>query len=220
MTKKELYLSGEGFGAALLVAALDDFTTEFLEWEPETIEMELRERYGATPSRGTLDRLGAARGLLSSNIFYKDMASFNIVCRCLNFRSMLPGNFVPADLHDIMWGVTEADILLGGTDGGDTEFAPSLRLYVGKLLEEQGILDPPRLLRFAAMTKLGMDNQEIADLPDLGSIFEANQADSRKELEDVAVAKLKMMLTQIGSLRLEGSNLEDYGKRISGILNA
>ena len=50
----------------------------------------------------------------------------------------------------------------------------------GKLLEEQGILDPPRVLRFAAMTKLGMDNQEIADLPDLGGIFEANQADSRK----------------------------------------
>ena len=35
-----------------------------------------------------------------------------------------------------------------------------------------------------------------------------------------AVAKLKMMLTQISSLKLEGSNLEEYGKRIAGILNA
>ncbi|NBK22729.1 MAG: hypothetical protein EOM68_11950 [Spirochaetia bacterium] len=220
MTKKELYFSGEGFGTALLVAALDDFTTELIDWEPETIEMELKDRYGAVPSTGTMDRLEAARGLLASNIFYKDLAAFSTVCRCLNFRAMLPGNFIPADLHDIMWGVTEADVLLGGTDGGDTNFVSSIRIYTGKLLEEQGILDPPRVLRFAAMTKLGMDNQEIADLPDLGGIFEANQADSRKELEDVAVAKLKMMLTQISSLKLEGSNLEEYGKRIAGILNA
>ena len=59
MTKKELYFSGEGFGTALLVAALDDFTTELIDWEPETIEMELKDRYGAVPSTGTMDRLGS-----------------------------------------------------------------------------------------------------------------------------------------------------------------
>lgn len=219
MTKKELYFSGEGFGTSLLVSVIDEFSTEFLDWEPETLEMEFSDKYGVAPSRGTLDRIEAAKGLLKSNIFYRDLASFSMVCRALNFRRVSSGEFIPADLNDVMWAITEADILLGGTDGGDTVFSTPVSLYVGKLLEEQGILDPPKILSFARMKRLGISNQALAEMPDLGEIFEANQADTRGELEELATAKLKMMFTQIGGLKLDNTDLSDYNKRIDRILN-
>lgn len=218
MLKRELYYSGEAFGSALLTAAVDDFGTEMLEWEPETLQMEIKRLHGEDVPRGSLDRLEAARGLLTSNIFYKDPVSFSTGCRALNFRRMVPGSMTPADLHDVMWGITEADLLLGGTDGGDTVFSQPVARYVGVLLDRQGILDPPAILRFARTRDIGPANQALADMPELGEVFEAGQAEDRADLEEPAAAKLTMLLLQVGSLKLGGSDLGNYRKIVEDIL--
>lgn len=216
MNKKGAMYSKESFGTTLLVIAIDDFTMELLEWEPESLEMDIKEKYGDVP-QSSLDRLEAARGILTTNLFYRDIIPFVSVCRTLNFKKLIPDVLYPANLYDVMWGITEADVLLGGTDGGDTLFDPEISLYVGKLLEEQGILDPPRLLNFATQTKLGISNQELAEFPDLGEIFEANQADSKKELDVYTSNKLVALFEQIGSLKLS-TGLDEYNKRINKIL--
>ena len=64
---------------------------------------------------------------------------------------------------------------------------------------------------FAQLTRLGRpDTQMIADLPDLTLMFEASQGESKKELDDFAVERAYAMFRQVGSLKLDTSDLKVF----------
>jgi len=210
MTKKELYGLPEAFATTLIVALIDDFGTEVFSWEPEAIEMEITDKYAMTIPPRVFDRMMAGVGLLTTNMFWKSLPAFNAVCRALNFKHVAGDTMYPANLEDVMWGITEADMLLGGTDGGDTTFCPAISLYVGKLLEGESILDPPKLLSFAQITRLPMDAQQIANMPDISEMFEINQADTKEELDARAMKRILQLLEQVGSLKLAASDLKEF----------
>lgn len=211
MDKKNLLLSKDAFGTALLISALDDFGPELLEWEPETIELELRTKYQVVPLSSSLDRLHAAASLLSSTLFFQSITAFNAICSTLSFDEPVEGEFYPASLPEVVWGLTEARLLLGSEGGAEEGFSRNIRLYVGKLLEGEGILDPPEIMSFAQLTRLDtLDTQMIADLPDITLMFEANQSDSKKELDEYALARAYEMFRQIGSLDLDTTNLSEF----------
>ncbi len=211
MTKKELLLSEQAFGTSLLIAALDDFGQEFLTWEPETVELELRTLYQVVPLSSSIDRLHAAASLVTSALFFTSLTAFNATCSTLSFDEPVDGEFFPASLREVVWGLTEARLLMGPDGGYSNGFSRSIRLYVGKLLEGEGILDPPEIMGFAQLTRLGRpDTQMIADLPDLTLMFEASQGESKKELDDFAVERAYAMFRQVGSLKLDTSDLKVF----------
>lgn len=211
MTKKELYQSENAFGTTLLVAVLDDFGPDALTWEPETIELELRDRYKENPRSSSIDRLHAATSILSTKLFFNSLTAFNALCSTLSFDEPVDGEFYPASLREVVWGLTETRLLLGSDGAPDTGFARSIRLYVGKLLEGEGILDPPEIMGFAQMTNLRRpDGQMIADLPDITIMFEANQSDSKKDLDNFAIERAYAMFRQIASLQLSTSDLSEF----------
>ena len=212
ISKRQALLSNEAYGTTLLVIMFDTFGPEFLNWETETLEMEIKETFGALPNDDTLDRLYAAVSMLTTNLFFISLEGFNTSCLTLNFKRIYSDTFIPADLGDIMWGITEAKLILGADADKDksNEFSRDIRLYVGKVLEDAGILDPPTLLDFAELTKLGPDAELLSDLPDLGGLFEAEQADSKSELEHRTLQKVSDLLNQIGSLKLDNSDLSEY----------
>ena len=211
MTKKELFMSDQAFGTSLLIAAMDEFGQEFLEWEPETIELELRTLFKAVPLTGSLDRLNAAASLLTSNMFFTSLTAFNAICSTLSFDEPVDGEFYPASLREVVWGLTEARLLLGPEGSPESGFGRNVRLYTGKLLEGEGILDPPEIMGFAQLTRLDRpDNQLIADLPDLTVMFEASQGESKRELDDYAIERAYAMFQQIASLKLSTSDLSEF----------
>lgn len=211
MTKKELFMSDQAFGTSLLIAAMDEFGQEFLEWEPETIELELRTLFKDVPLTGSLDRLNAASSLLTSNMFFTSLTAFNAICSTLSFDEPVDGEFYPASLREVVWGLTEARLLLGPEGSPAYGFGRNIRLYTGKLLEGEGILDPPEIMGFAQMTRLDRpDNQLITDLPDLTMMFEASQGESKRELDEYAIERAYTMFQQIASLKLSTSDLSEF----------
>lgn len=214
VSKQAALLSNEAYGTTMLVILFDTFGSEFLSWETETIEMEIKRVFGALPSDDSLDRLYAAISMLTTNLFFISLEGFNTSCLTLNFKRIYSDTFIPANLEDIMWGITEAKLILGADADNDknNEFSRDIRLYVGKVLEDAGILDPPTLLDFAELTKLGPDADLLADLPELGGLFEAEQADSKATIEHRTLQKVNDLLNQIGSLKLENSDLSEYKK--------
>lgn len=211
-TKRDMLFSGEAFGTTLLIIMFDTFGPEFLYWEPETLELELVETFGDTPSQDTMDRLAAAMAALTSNLFFISLEGFNTTCVSLNFKRMAGDMFIPASIEDVVWGITEVRLIIGTEEDKDNEFSRDIRLYVGKLLEDVGILDPPEMLRFAQLKKLGTDAQVIADLPDLTEVFEANQADSKEELDKYTINKIKLLMDQIAEIKLTQSDLSEFKK--------
>jgi hypothetical protein len=207
MTKHELWHSKRGFGSALLIACIDDFGLECVNWEPETLEITVREKYGDVDP-DSVERLLAAIGVLTSNMFTQDVIALCMTCATLDFERTGKDSFVPAGLDEIMWGLTEARLLLGGLD--DKEFSDEVCIYVGKLLADEGLENPPDTLSFAVKNNGGLDKDTLADLPDLSALFEEDQATSRRTLDMVAMEKLRMLLEQIDSLKLRTSDLAEF----------
>lgn len=214
VSKKEAFLSSDSFGTTLLIAMFDTFGIECLKWEPETIELELKKYLQTDIPEQNLDRLQAAMSVLTSNLFFVSLEAFNVTCNSLNFSKVDGTTFIPADIEDIMWGITEVNLLLGA-DANKNEFSRDIQLYVGKVLESEGVLDPPSILAFADMRKLGKPTAEqISDLPDLSSMFSAGLADTRAELDSWALKRVDDLFTQIGNLRLESSNMEEFKQMV------
>lgn len=207
MTKSDLWKSKEGFGSALLIACIDDFGMECLQWEPETLEITLREKYGDIDI-DSLQRVLAAISVLTSNMFTQDVSALCLVCTALDFERTASDMFVPAGLDEIMWGLTEARVLLGGID--DKEFSDEVRLYVAKLLDEEGLKRPPSILKFALKSDETLDLGVLADLPELSEMFEEDQEMTKSELDSSAMSKLARMMEQIDSLNLQTSDLSEF----------
>ena len=214
IAKKEVFLSPDSFGTTLLIAAIDSFGIECLSWEPETLEMEIKTTFDIDIPEANLDRLQAAMSILTSNLFYVSLEAFNVTCNSLNFSKVDGKTFIPADIEDIMWGITEATLLLG-VDANKNEFSRDIRLYVGKVLESEGILDPPSILRFADMRQFDTSTlQEVADMPDLSSLFSASLADTKLELDSWALQRVNDLFSQIGEMILDNGSKEDFGKMV------
>lgn len=220
MNKQELWLSNEGFGSSLLIACIDDWGFNVTEWEPETLEITVREKYGNV-SQDSIERALAAISVLKSNLFTQDVTAFCMTCSTLDFERSGNETFVPAGLDEVMWGLTEARLLLGALP--DDEFSDEVAVYVGKLLEEEGLERPPDLLKFAVRKDTGLSADTLADLPDLSAMFEADQETTKETLDADAMDKLRRLLEQIESLRLTNTDLAEFKQvlnRMRGLQDA
>lgn len=127
---------------------LDIYGTEFLDWDPTTISLEMRGRFGQEPDDELFDRLMSGIALLKSNAFFVDIQAFMDICNAFNFGVVMSNTWIPADLDDVLWGVTEARMLLGDEFNED-DFSHDVKRYVGMLLQEEGINKIPSVLSFA-----------------------------------------------------------------------
>lgn len=215
LSKKDIFLSTDSFGTSLLICMIDTFGTDCLNWEPETIEMELEKYVGQDVPSENLDRLQAAMSVLTSNLFFISLEAFNVTCNALNFSTVSGSTFIPADIEDIMWGITEVNLLLGA-DSNKDEFSRDIQLYVGKVLESEGILDPPSILQFADMRKMNaVTAAQVSDLPDLSSMFSAGLADTKAELDSWALKRIDDLFTQIGNIKLEASDKQEFTEMVN-----
>lgn len=213
MRKQELWQSDEAFGSSLLIACLDDWGLGFLEWEPETQEITIREKYGKDVRDDNILRMLAAVSVLTSDLFLVDLNAFCAACTALDFERTSEDKFVPAGLDEIMWGLTEARVLLGGID--QKKISPEVAIYVGKLLELEGIEKPPETIAFAKNPSLGVSADTLADLPDLAQMFEEDQEFTREELDRIALEKLSRLLEQINELKLDTSDLSEFREMLN-----
>lgn len=215
VSKKDIFLSPDSFGTSLLICMIDTFGLESLNWEPETIEMELEKYVGKDVPSENLDRLQAAMSVLTSNLFFVSLEAFNVTCNALNFSVVNGTTFIPADIEDIMWGITEVNLLIGA-DANKNEFSRDIQLYVGKVLESEGVLDPPSILQFADMRKMDVATAEqVADLPDLSSMFSAGLAETKVELDAFAIKRIDDLFTQIATIKLDSSDKQEFTEMVN-----
>jgi hypothetical protein len=199
----EAFADPELFGSAALVLAYD-MLGDFFEWEPETIEADLRAN-GARPGRGCMDRLMAAATVRSSAAFHESLETFMDVCHALNFGRVSASAMSNADLDDVAWGCVEARVI-EGTEAFDANgFADDVRLYAGFLLDRAGFDKAPRILDFAELPQ-----GRGADLPLDGTllgVFASNVAEMTEQLDAGASARLQKLFEQMRRLPLRSGKV-------------
>jgi len=217
MTAAELLQDENTFTTCILALLIDKYEVEFLTWDPITVNLQIAEDFGIEPDEALLDKINAGSCLFTSNLFQISLPVFLNVCNVLNLGVATSEMFLPADLDDVYWGITESKLLLGDVDE-ETPFSHDVGRYVGLLLSQEGVYEVPPLLSFAEIDEKQMgnmaDNLTEQD-PVMYKAFWTRQQDSKDQFEEVNQQKLHTLLLQLRELPLKQLNMDWINKNLA-----
>jgi hypothetical protein len=174
-------------------------------WHPGTILLEIRDDFGVELPPANFARLMAGIHLLTSDAFYKSVPTFIEICNVLSGGIYDPATWDPADALECAWGITEAMLLAPPDDDDEEPFSEEIRAYIGAALDEEGILDPPDVLRIAIR---GDGHRSAAQVSSQFDDHETRTSIAQTEAAKVAEinghikSNLRMLTAQLAALHL------------------
>lgn len=205
------------FATTLLVMFADRFGTAGLHWEPETILLSVEQDFKVALPPANFDRLMAAISLKLTDAFFKDLPTFIDICNVLSGDTFDPRVWDPADSAEIAWGVTEA-LLIDPPDPNDEEpFTDEIRAYIGAVLNAEGIITPPAILKIALRDSFDNQPGTYSDDPEMFNAvydFEASKTSAiTKTLKD----GINRLGKQLETLPLRTGDARDV---VAGLMKA
>ena len=143
------------YATILLIIAIDSFSTECLEWEPDALVAELEDDYGVKMPQINKDKLNALILALTSDMFYTDPLVFWYSCNVLSGIpvNLQSGSDEPTS-EEVAWGSVEVALIdMQDGDNRQPEYSDDVRTMVGVILHNEGFDRAPQFLKFAMMPK-------------------------------------------------------------------
>lgn len=217
---QEAWTSQETFGAVLLALFLDAFGTEALEWDPGTIAIEIEDEFNVDLPSGTFDRLMVAIHILTTDRFYKSLPDFITFCNVLDGEEYRPDIFDPADAEEVAWGITEA-ILISPPDESDPEpFSDEIRAYIGAVLDKEGIINPPDILRIALRAaRVSPSIGDFSDDPEMFNAVYDLEAGKTEDINRTIVLRTQLLAEQLAALKLQNGNAKQVAEMLLNSVN-
>lgn len=212
---KHIWENPNSFATTLVTLLIDTFGTEAATWAPETISLEIRdEAYSVLPAIN-IDKLMAGIMLITSDEFYVSLPVFNELCIVLNGGYMPMHTTELASVEDCAWGITEA-LLLSPPEDPDS-FSADIKAYIGKALKNEGIIQAPPILGFAAGEKNLADkvNYDFSDDEDLFTDIWQAEKDKTNDIDKYIKQRLQSLLIQIVSLPLMNGSTKELTKKLA-----
>jgi len=216
------------FGFTLLIMFLDMFGDEkdeeghiaCLKWEPETIEMELRTETGVDVPADNFDRLMTMILLKTTNSFFISPADFTRACVVLAGHHVDQRTLILPDAADIAWGVTEGLLAAPADQKDRNPFRAQITGFIGHVLDSEGILNPPDVLRIATREKdlVSRVNYEFSDDPEMFTAIHGFEKDKTDEINHLVRSRLRGMFLQIQSLTLKNGNASQVVAKMLSVL--
>lgn len=176
-----------------------------LAWAPETIVHELSDRLGIPIPARSVDRLMAAVALVTTDDFYESVPAFIGICNVLSGSHLEVEHFDPADAGECAWGITEALLLAPPAPDDPEPFSDEVRAYVGHVLDMEGIITPPDVLRIGIRSKPQADldvSADWSDDPEMFAAIRSRDQDRGDDLRALIRERLSMLLRELESLPL------------------
>ena len=117
--QKLLLLNPDLAATGLLIIVMDRLGSDVLQWDPETISLELSQELGVELPPANFNKLMAAIELVTSDVFYTSLPDFIRLCNVLYNGTLSALAFDPADAAEIAWGITEALLIWPPEDNDD-----------------------------------------------------------------------------------------------------
>jgi len=155
----------------------------------------------------------AAIMLLTTDDFYKRLPAFIRLCNVMADDSFDLHTFDPADTAEMTWAITEAMMLYPPEE--EEPFTDEIRFYIGHMLNEEGIVDPPDVLRIAMRDVERVDPLgDMADDPDMYQGMYENQQGKSKEIVDMVKGQLQSLFRQLQTLPLTNGDTDELLDRV------
>jgi len=196
----------ELFATPLLAILIDEYSTDFFDWAPEALYMEIKDDFHVKVSESNRNKIGALITAMTTNQFFQNADIFAGVCKSLSGSEMDFSVFRPVTPEELAWGVTE--VLLNNPpdpERGNTEFSEEVASFVGMMLENQGVLQTPAALQFAIYkTPNPVEDLELmfADDETMFSAAVQNQKLVAQEIDQNTRENIQQLKAQLDSLPL------------------
>lgn len=145
-----IWTNPKALAISLLVAFVDAFGTEALEWHPDTIVAELKSEFGVDVSEAVLDRLLIAVMIVTTDLFRRHLPSFIHAATTLSGAVWDPSVPDPAEADECAWAIAEATLLDPPADEdarGQKAFSKAIVSYVAQTCRYEGLVRPPDILK-------------------------------------------------------------------------
>lgn len=212
---QEAWRSKETFATVLLTMFLDRFGMEALEWDPATIAMEVEEEFDVELPQLSLDKLIVAIQILTTDRFFKRLPDFIAFCNVLDGDPFQPNTFDPADAEEVAWGITEA-LLISPPEEDDPEpLTNEIRAYIGSVLDSEGIINPPDILRIALrMVKVSPSMKDFSDDPMMFNAIYDVEAGKTEDINQTIVFRTELLTEQLAALQLKNGTTQQVAEML------
>lgn len=206
MTYAQLLMNPDVTGTALLVGLLDEFGVEALDWDPQTINMEIEAEWHVKPPQVNRDKVQALITYLTTNLFFQNLEAFGHICNALSGEEADFEHYELPDVTQMCWAIAECT-LLNPPDPKDPadQWSSEIQEYVRQRLDLEGFTRVPRML--SGVVELEDQSKDIEDTfgsegINVKSYFDSQQ---RKIIEvDAYVAEKLLQLTEeLAGLQLQ-----------------
>lgn len=211
-TASNPFANPNAFATTLLVAFVDKYGMDGLEWSQETIKLELLDDFNVKPSPAVIDRLMAGIALVTTDGFYCSLPDFINYCNVLSGDLYDPTAWNPADAAEIAWGITEAMLIEPPDDKTDEPFDIEITTYIGKVLDAEGISDPPDILQIAT-GRADFDPHTYSDDPTMFQMVYEHRTRTSDNIRSMLRTNLLELTQQLQQLRLQTGTTNDVVRR-------
>jgi hypothetical protein len=194
---------------------LDRFGTEALTWDPTTIALEIEEEFDVELPQLSLDKLMAAIQILTTDRFYRSLPDFVNLCNILSGDTYRPDMWDPADAEEVAWGITEALLIYPPEDDDPEPFSDEIRAYIGAVLDSEGLVNPPDILRIALrQARVSPSIQDFSDDPEMFNAVYDLEEGKRQDIETSIRLQTKLLAAQLRALNLKNGSAEQIAKML------
>lgn len=206
---KEAWQSRETFATVLLTMFLDRFGVEGLDWDPNTITLEIESEFECDLPQLSLDKLITAIQLLTTDRFFKNLPDFITFCNVLGGDEYQPDMWDPADAEEVAWGITEAMLIYPPDDDDPEPFTDEIRAYIGAVLDSEGLINPPDILRIALRTaRVSPNIEDFSDDPMMFNAVYDLEEGKKQDIDRSIRLKTKLLAAQLQALQLENGKVD------------
>ena len=185
-----LYTDQEAFATSLITAFISKYSTDALEWEPKTIQLQIEEDEKISIPRVNMDKLQAAIVLLTTNQFYQYYEAFENIGKAFIDNEVDFENDTPLTSEEIAWTIIEARIIDPPEEEPSKIFSAEVKNYIRTILEEEGWFSLSEIFSFIPYSSY---SSKLDSLP----------SDLREKAEDQQKVK---------HLRVKGFLVQQYNK--------
>lgn len=200
-TNARWWTDDDSFATTLLTLFLDRFGTAGLAWDPNTIVVEVEEAFNVALPQASLDKLMVGISLMTSDSFYKHLPTFIDFCNILSGDLFDPRTWDPADAGECAWGMVEALLIWPPSQDDDEPFTEEIRYYLGEVLDDEGIVNPPDILKIALRDGRG-GADAYSDDPVMYSAIHDFEQSKTSEIITMIRGNLRKLKHQLDSLQL------------------
>lgn len=169
--------------------------------------MELEEDFQLDVPQVNIDKIMAAITILTTDDFFNSLPRFARLVNVLADDEFDPAIFDPADCLEMAWAITEVMLLRGQDDVDDEPFSEEIRFYIGHMLTEEGIVNPPDVLQIAIKDTVVEDPLANFDTdPAMYQGFYESQAAKSQDITSSLQRQLNSLIQELRSLKLENGD--------------